>query len=59
MKKNYPDVSELFKKKADWRQRMAKRPISEKIEMVGRLRQLSKDVPKLTPSSKTTIKKRG
>jgi hypothetical protein len=59
MKKNYPDVSELFKKKMEWRQRMAKRPISEKIEAVGRLRQLSKEVPKLTHSSKMNVKKRG
>lgn len=58
MKKDYPDVSELFKKKAEWRQRMAKRPISEKIEIVGRLKELSKEAPKLTHGSKTDVKKR-
>lgn len=57
MKKNYPDVSELFKKKAEWRQRMAERPVTEKIETVTRLRQLSKDVPKLAHNSKWPLRK--
>jgi hypothetical protein len=57
-KKNYPDVSGLFKTKSEWRQQMAKRPISDKIEAVSRLRQLSKEVPKLTRTSKTSIKKK-
>lgn len=48
VKKNYPDVSELFKMKAEWRQRQASRPLTEKIEAATRLRQLSKELPKLT-----------
>lgn len=54
MKKNYPDVSVLFKMKAEWRQRQAARPVSEKIEATIRLRQLSKEIPKLAPSRKET-----
>jgi hypothetical protein len=49
MKKKYPDVSELFKMKAQWRQRQASRPVAEKIDTAYRLRQLCKDIPKLTP----------
>lgn len=47
--KKYPDVAELFKLKAEWRQRQAARPVTEKIETATRLRQLAKEIPKLTP----------
>ena len=54
--KNYPNVSDLFRMKSEWRQSRAKRPISEKIEAVGRLRQLSKEVPRLR-GSQSNMKK--
>jgi hypothetical protein len=47
--KKYPDVSMLFKLKAEWRQRQAARPVTEKIEIATRLRNLAKEIPKLTP----------
>jgi hypothetical protein len=52
MKKNYPDVSGLFKMKAEWRQRQASRPVTEKLEVAARLKQLSQDIQKLTSSKK-------
>jgi hypothetical protein len=48
--KKYPDVSELFRMKAEWRQKQASRPVTEKVEVATRLRNLSKEIPKLTPS---------
>lgn len=47
--KKYPDVSELFKLKSEWRQKQAARPVTEKLETVARLRNLSKEIPKITP----------
>jgi site-specific DNA-methyltransferase (adenine-specific) len=52
MKKNYPDVSELFKMKEEWRRRQAARPAEEKIEATARLRQLAEELPKLSPGKK-------
>jgi hypothetical protein len=46
--KKYPDVSGLFKMKSEWRQKQASRPVTEKIETATRLRQLSKNIPKLS-----------
>jgi hypothetical protein len=57
MKMNYPDVSELFKMKSEWRRRRAERPVSDKIQAVSRLRQLSKEVPKLSHSNTLSRKK--
>lgn len=48
--KKYPDVSELFKMKAEWRQKQASRPVTEKIEVATKLRNLSKDIPKIAPN---------
>lgn len=50
--KNYPDVSELFKMKAEWRQQRTKQPVMVKLETAARLRQLSREVPKLTSAKK-------
>ena len=47
--KKYPDVSGLFKMKSEWRQKQAARPVTEKIETATRLRNLSKEITKLTP----------
>lgn len=59
MKKNYPDVSELFKMKAEWRQRQVSRPLTEKLETANRLRQLAQEIPKLSKpqTSKTRATK--
>ncbi len=46
--KNYPDVSELFKMKAQWRERMAMRPVEEKLETADKLRRLAREIPRLT-----------
>ncbi len=46
--KKYPDVTELFRLKAEWRQQQAARPVTEKIETATRLRRLAQDMPKLT-----------
>jgi hypothetical protein len=48
--KNYPDASELFRMKEEWRKRQASRPVKEKLDTADRLRQLSKRIPKLTSS---------
>lgn len=48
--KKYPDVTGLFKLKSEWRQKQVSRPVTEKIESANRLRQLSKDIPKLVPT---------
>lgn len=50
--KNYPDVSGLLKMKEEWRRQQAARPVKEKIEATARLRQLSKEVPKIVPAKK-------
>ena len=55
--KKYPDVSELFKMKAEWRRRQASRPLAEKVEIAAKLRKLSKEIPKLaTGKTKTEDK---
>jgi hypothetical protein len=46
--KDYPDVSELFKLKAQWREQMSKRPVEEKLEVAAKLRRLAQEIPKLT-----------
>ena len=51
--KKYPDVSELFRLKAEWRRKQASRPLAEKMEIAERLRKLSKEIPKLTRGKKT------
>ena len=52
MSKDYPDVSILFAKKEEWRRRMNKRPIEEKLLVAAQLRNLSKEIPKLTKLTK-------
>jgi len=52
MNKQYPDVSELFKMKDEWRRRQAERPIEEKLRVAERLKQLSEKIPK-SPARKT------
>ena len=53
MKKNYPDVSGLFKMKAEWRQRQTTRPVAEKLDTANRLRQLSKEITNQISINKT------
>ena len=52
--KKYPDVSELFEMKSEWRRKQALRPLAEKIEIATKLRKLSKEIPKLTPGKTKT-----
>ena len=52
MNKQYPDVSELFKMKDEWRRRQAERPIEEKLRVAKRLKQLSEKIAK-SPARKT------
>ena len=52
MNKKYPDVSELFKMKDEWRRRQAERPIEEKLRVAKRLKQLSEKIAK-SPARKT------
>ena len=48
MKKDYPDVSELFRMKREWHRKNAERPIEEKVRSAERLRELAEKLPKLT-----------
>ena len=52
MNNKYPDVSELFKMKDEWRRRQAERPIEEKLRVAERLKELSEKIPK-SPARKT------
>jgi len=51
MNKQYPDVSELFKLKDEWRRRQAERPIEEKLRIAKRLKELSEKIPR-SPANK-------
>jgi len=56
MRKNYPDVSVLFAKKEEWRRRMNERPIEEKLLVAARLKNLSKEIPKLAKINTRSVK---
>ncbi|MDQ5844484.1 MAG: hypothetical protein M3539_04240 [Acidobacteriota bacterium] len=51
--KKYPDISQLLEKKARRRRRLARLPIEEKIEIVNKWRELSRQIRKLRLGNKT------
>jgi hypothetical protein len=45
--KKYPDISQLLEKKAKRRRRLARLPFEEKIEIVNKWRELSRQIREL------------
>ena len=48
MSKKYPDVTILFARKEEWRRRRNARPLEEKLAVATQLKNLAKELPKLT-----------
>jgi len=56
MSKKYSDVSVLFARKEEWRRRRNERPIEEKLSVAARLKNLSKEIPKLAKINSQLMK---
>jgi hypothetical protein len=51
--KKYPDISQLLEQKARRRRRLARLPIEEKIKIVNKWRELSRQIRKLKLGNRT------